>query len=137
MATVANSTAVAQPCTTRHSPVPFLLGGLASMLGLVAFGLLVLAFSYCRRSGRTQNAGEAAGRDVESGGNDGDPNKRVKVYEEKVLVIMAGEERPTFLATPVTAGASSLGDKNGNFYGGEGSEKADGGVKVKEEMGNS
>ncbi|KAK8535184.1 hypothetical protein V6N13_081323 [Hibiscus sabdariffa] len=108
------------------------------MLGLVAFGLLILALSYYRPSGRPQTAGEDAGRDVESGGNvDGDPNKPVKVYEEKVLVIMAGEGRPTFLATPVTTGTSSLGDKSGNFYGGEGSEKADNGVKVKEEMGNS
>ncbi|KAK8660854.1 hypothetical protein V6N13_051762 [Hibiscus sabdariffa] len=104
------------------------------MLGLITFGLLILVFSYYRRSGSPQNAGEDAERDVESGGNDGDSNKRVKIYEEKVLVIMADEERPTFVATPVTAGTSSLGDKNGSFYGGEGSEKADGGVKVKEEM---
>ncbi|GMI95129.1 glutamine dumper 1 [Hibiscus trionum] len=138
MATVANSTAVAQPCLTRHTPVPYLLGGLASMLGLVAFALLILACSYCRRSGRPHNAGEDAGRDVERGENDWDLNKQVNVYEEEVFVIMAGDERPTFLATAVSTKASSFGGENGNFNDGEGSEAADsGGVKVKEEMGNS
>ncbi|KAK8513486.1 hypothetical protein V6N13_002223 [Hibiscus sabdariffa] len=104
--------AMAQPRSPWHSPVPYLFGGLAAMLGLIAFALLILACSYWRLSGRLDNRGDAEG-DVESGENEGETTKPVKVYEEKILVIMAGEEKPTFLATPVYTKASSLGDKNG------------------------
>ncbi|GMI80939.1 glutamine dumper 2 [Hibiscus trionum] len=125
---VAGSIAAVQPCSTWHSPVSYLFGELASMLGLVGFALLILACSYCRHSGRLANAGE----DVKSGGNDGSSKKKKKmeVYKENVLVIMAGEEMPTFLATPASTKASPLG----GFNDGEGSEKADSGDKVKEEI---
>ncbi|XVE71304.1 hypothetical protein DITRI_Ditri10aG0140900 [Diplodiscus trichospermus] len=130
---------MAQPRSPWHSPVPYLFGGLAAMLGLIAFALLILACSYWRLSGRLDdNSTEGAGadRDVESGEKDaGDPDKLVKVYEEKILVIMAGEQKPTFLATPVSNKAASFGDKNGRFEDKEGSEKAESGEKVKEDMG--
>ncbi|XP_022751817.1 protein GLUTAMINE DUMPER 5-like [Durio zibethinus] len=121
-----------------HSPVPYLFGGLAAMLGLIAFALLILACSYWRLSGRLDNNSEGADaeRDIESGEKEGDSNKQVMVYEEKILVIMAGEEKPTFLATPVFTKASSFGDKNGKFEDKEGSAKAESGEKVKEEMGD-
>lgn len=54
-------------------------------------------------------------RDFESGeGKEGgDPEgKVVKVYEEKILVIMAGDQKPTFLATPVCSKAASFTDAN-------------------------
>ncbi|XWS72793.1 hypothetical protein CRYUN_Cryun02cG0071200 [Craigia yunnanensis] len=130
---------MAQPRSPWHSPVPYLFGGLAAMLGLIAFSLLILACSYWRLSGRLDNNSEGADaeRDVESGKKEvGDSNKQVKVYEEKILVIMAGEEKPTFLATPVSNKASSFGDKNGKFEDKEGSENAESGEKVKEEMGD-
>ncbi|KAE8682539.1 Protein GLUTAMINE DUMPER 1 [Hibiscus syriacus] len=129
--------AMAQPRSPWHSPVPYLFGGLAAMLGLIAFALLILACSYWRLSGRLDNHGEGgdAERDVESGENEAESTKPVKVYEEKILVIMAGEEKPTFLATPVCTKASSFGDKSGKFEDKEGSETAESGVKVKEEMG--
>ncbi|KAK6249320.1 hypothetical protein QUC31_020885 [Theobroma cacao] len=130
--------AMAQPRSPWHSPVPYLFGGLAAMLGLIAFALLILACSYWRLSGRLDNNSEGGAEgDVESGEKDqGDSNKQVKVYEEKILVIMAGEEKPTFLATPVSTKASSFGDKNGKVEDKEGSEKAESGEKVKEEMGD-
>ena len=109
------------------------------MLGLIAFALLILACSYWRLSGRLDNNSEGADaeRDVESGEKGaGDSNKQVKVYEEKILVIMAGEEKPTCLATPVPNKASSFGDKMGKFEDNEGSENAESGEKVKEEMGD-
>ncbi|KAE8700296.1 Protein GLUTAMINE DUMPER 1 [Hibiscus syriacus] len=129
--------AMAQPRSPWHSPVPYLFGGLATMLGLIAFALLILACSYWRLSGLLDNHGEGgdAERDVESGENEGESTKPVKVYEEKILVIMAGEEKPTFLATPVCTKASSFGDKNGKFEDKEGSEIPESGEKVKEEMG--
>ncbi|CAA7023261.1 unnamed protein product [Microthlaspi erraticum] len=91
---------------TRHpwrSPVPYLFGGLAAMLGLIAFALLLLACSYWTFSGRT-NGGDIAG-DAEKQTESGD-KVAAKVLEEKILVIMAGQNKPTFLATPVAAKTS-------------------------------
>ena len=95
-----------------HSPVPYLFGGLAAMLGLIAFALLILACSYWRLSGRLDSENEGNDqRDLESGNekegsNPGKAEKRV--YEEKFLVIMAGNENPTCLATPVCSKVSSF-----------------------------
>ncbi|KAL4284403.1 hypothetical protein GQ457_16G000320 [Hibiscus cannabinus] len=84
---------VAVPASSWRSPVPYLFGGLASMLALIAFALFVLACSYRR----LHNNNGADQREVESPHSI--PNKQV-IYEEKILVIMAGEVKPTFLATP-------------------------------------
>ncbi|KAJ4900529.1 Protein GLUTAMINE DUMPER 5 [Raphanus sativus] len=85
---------------TRHpwrSPVPYLFGGLAAMLGLIAFALLLLACSYWSFSRRTNSEGDGE-KQTESG-----EKVTAKVFEEKILVIMAGQNKPTFLATPVLA----------------------------------
>nr|KJB07707.1 hypothetical protein B456_001G039700 [Gossypium raimondii] len=118
-----------------HSPVPYLFGGLAAILGLIAFALLILGCSYFRLCGLLDTT-TGEGADVESGQKDGDSSEQVKVYEEKILVIMAGEERPTFLATPISIKPSCFDDKNGKCEDNEGSEKAKNGEKVKEEVGN-
>ncbi|OEL28616.1 hypothetical protein BAE44_0010362 [Dichanthelium oligosanthes] len=98
--------------TTAHSPwqspVPYLFGGLAAMLGLIAFALLILACSYWKLSGyldadRDRRAGEA-GADGEKGSAAG-AARPAAGFQEHVVVIMAGEERPTFLATPVASRA--------------------------------
>lgn len=81
------------------------------MFGLIAFALLILGFSYRRLMGQLQT--QVGGhRDMEKG----DPQKKesVMVYEEKLLVIMAGEEKPTFLATPVCPKSLSFGVGVGN-----------------------
>ncbi|KAI3694721.1 hypothetical protein L1987_77691 [Smallanthus sonchifolius] len=91
-----------------HSPVPYLFGGLAAMLALIAFALLILACSCWRIA----PDGE---RDIESGNRnengDSKPvnHKEPTVFEEKCLVIMAGQVNPTFLATPISSRASSFG----------------------------
>nr|KJB55151.1 hypothetical protein B456_009G065800 [Gossypium raimondii] len=125
--------AMGQPRSPWHSPVPYLFGGLAAMLGLIAFALLILACSYWRLSGRLDNNSEGGDveRDVESGENEGDSTKQVKVYEEKIL-------KPTFLATPVivcTKASSFGGNINGKVDDDkEGSKKDESGEKVKGEM---
>lgn len=102
-----------QPHSPWHSPVPYLFGGLAAMLGLIAFALLILACSYWKLSGYLEGETE---RDLEAGeGKNDQEQKPQKPYEEKVLVIMAGQEKPTFLATPSvsscsTSRSSSFGD---------------------------
>lgn len=80
------------------------------MLGLIAFALLILACSYWKISGEFQNE-ENGERNMENGGGgqkQGDSEKKesATVYEEKILVIMAGDEKPTFLATPKASSVS-------------------------------
>lgn len=101
----ANGTA---PHSPWQSPVPYLFGGLAAMLGLIAFALLILACSYWKLSGyldadRDRRAGEA-GADGEKGSAAG-AARPAAGFQEHVVVIMAGEERPTFLAMPVASRA--------------------------------
>ncbi|XP_058222277.1 protein GLUTAMINE DUMPER 2-like [Rhododendron vialii] len=90
-----------------HSPMPYLFGGLAAMLCLIAFALLILACSFRRLSRRSEN-GE---RDLEAGDDQkpADSAKALPEFEEKYLVIMAGDVNPTFLATPVCNKACSFG----------------------------
>ncbi|XP_062164058.1 protein GLUTAMINE DUMPER 5 [Alnus glutinosa] len=127
-----------------HSPVPYLFGGLAAMLGLIAFALLILACSYWRLAGQfeeREGGDRSDERDLESGAGEGkegenSEGKVVKVYEEKILVIMAGDVKPTFLATPVFAkAAASFG--GGNDLKGENKEgdKADNCETKKKETG--
>ncbi|KAK7364973.1 hypothetical protein VNO80_13723 [Phaseolus coccineus] len=70
------------------SAIPYLFGGLAFMLALVALALLILACSYSKTS--SSNDGERAermGLEVDS--------------EPKIVVIMAGESNPTYMAKPL------------------------------------
>ncbi|KAL1552574.1 protein GLUTAMINE DUMPER 5-like [Salvia divinorum] len=100
-----------------HSPVPYLFGGLAAMLGLIAFALLILACSYWKLS----TGEEDRDGDVESGaagkGDSGAAEKALPVFEEKFLVIMAGEVKPTYLATPVCSRSVSFDDEKAENKG--------------------
>ncbi|KAH0708335.1 hypothetical protein KY284_009762 [Solanum tuberosum] len=96
-----------------HSPAAYLFIGVAAMLGLIAFALVILACSYLKRSGETRDGGD----DLEYGAGEksaGDLCKVVPIYEEKIVVIMAGDLNPTFLATPISSKSSSFGDENGS-----------------------
>ncbi|CAI9775666.1 unnamed protein product [Fraxinus pennsylvanica] len=74
-ATITGKTTVTPPSATTiqrspwHSPVPYLFGGLAVMLGLIAFALLILACSYWKLSDQMNGAGEGE-RDTEAGDDD-------------------------------------------------------------------
>ncbi|KAI3754600.1 hypothetical protein L1987_54387 [Smallanthus sonchifolius] len=103
------------PATTQlspwHSPVPYLFGGLAAMLILIVFALVILSYSYWKLSNQIERDNEVE-RVLESGNTDGDSKpesyKERSVFEEKYFVIMAGHAKPTFLATPVSTGACSV-----------------------------
>ncbi|KAG6410532.1 hypothetical protein SASPL_128593 [Salvia splendens] len=90
------------------SPVPYLFCGLAAMVGLIAFALLVLGCSYWKLNNDVRERRSV----VESHAGE----KAAVVVEEKYLVIMAGEEKPTFLATPRTRDFS-FGTKTSIFTG--------------------
>ncbi|KAI3669916.1 hypothetical protein L6452_41396 [Arctium lappa] len=86
------------------SPLIYLFAGITLILSLIVVALIILACSQ-----RKRRPAEAGG-DVESGG---EPRKTVTaVYNggdgtdntPKVVVIMAGDELPTYLATPAASG---------------------------------
>lgn len=91
------------------------------MLGLIAFALLILACSYWKLSGYLgaenvagASAPAAADGDVEINiSRQEDTIKVEAVFEEKIVVIMAGDEKPTFLATPIST-ASSIDESDRN-----------------------
>ncbi|XP_030523616.1 protein GLUTAMINE DUMPER 5-like [Rhodamnia argentea] len=101
-----------------HSPVPYLFGGLAAMLGLVGFALLILACSYWKLSGHfdarndsedslQQNQWDLEASAKEEGADRGGSEMKDKVFEEKIVVIVAGRANNMFLATPVSYPSSS------------------------------
>ncbi|KAM0041023.1 putative protein glutamine dumper [Helianthus debilis subsp. tardiflorus] len=91
-----------------HSPVPYLFGGLAAMLGLIAFALLILACSYWKLSADREGDLESGNGSQDGESKQGD-HRETPVFEEKYLVIMAGDAKPTFLATPASSRTSSFG----------------------------
>ncbi|XP_010541547.1 PREDICTED: protein GLUTAMINE DUMPER 5-like [Tarenaya hassleriana] len=107
--------AIAQPGLPSLSPVPYLFGGLAAMLGLIAFALLLLACSSWKLSDRRRGRGGDGDRLRDSG-----DKVSGKVYDEEILVIMAGEEKPTFLATPAAIAADT--PESGGIVNTEGEE---------------
>lgn len=86
------------PMQKQHSlwktPIPYLFGGLAAMLLVIAIALACLACSY--RKMTSNRTGETHGTNAGASENSFD--------EENVnLVIMAGYDKPTFLAIPTTS----------------------------------
>ncbi|WOG91925.1 hypothetical protein DCAR_0311180 [Daucus carota subsp. sativus] len=107
MAGMASAPLSMQEKSPWHSPVPYLFGGLAAMLGLIAFALFILACSYWKLSSRLSNGDETPGSDLEAG-EEPAGNVKAQVFDEKCLVIMAGQEKPTYLATPMWSRATSF-----------------------------
>lgn len=92
--------------STWNSPVPYLFGGLAAMLGLIALALLTLACTYWRLNGYLQSTGTNGEQNSNSASQTGKAPtggdaQMAPPVQEHVAVIMAGEAKPTYLATPV------------------------------------
>ncbi|KAF5179925.1 glutamine dumper [Thalictrum thalictroides] len=77
-----------------NSPIPYLFGGLAAMLGLIAISLIFLV---CMQ--RKSSTGSAELDDIEMAPKLSLPPPEM---EPKIVVIMAGDYMPTFLAKPVS-----------------------------------
>lgn len=85
-----------------HSPATYLFGGLAALLGVTLLAIFILSCTYLKFIDYLENR--------RNGGGHGSASGALKltqpVLEEKYLVIMAGEDKPTFLATPISSRAS-------------------------------
>ncbi|KAF5787550.1 putative protein glutamine dumper [Helianthus annuus] len=120
VSSISPSPAVAPQPSPWHSPIPYLFGGLAAMMGLVCFALMVLACSYWKLSGYLDhNEGDVESGSVNADGNlpsenHNNNNNRLELcdIQEKCLVIMAGENKPTFLATPSSSRTTSFGSSS-------------------------
>ncbi|XP_050902994.1 protein GLUTAMINE DUMPER 5-like [Lathyrus oleraceus] len=76
------------------SPIPYLFGGIALMLAIVTFSLIVLACCCQENSSSTTLTNEDKSmKNVEM----------VVDLEPKIVVIMAGDSNPTYLAKPVSS----------------------------------
>ncbi|KAI4352322.1 hypothetical protein L6164_006586 [Bauhinia variegata] len=88
------------------SPIPYLFGGLALMLALISFALVILICSYRRRASQSSSA--SASSDEQDMKQLAMPKITQEIDSEpKILVIMAGGDMPTYLAKPITRNSSS------------------------------
>lgn len=74
-----------------HTPVPYLFGGFGAVMILIAAALVVLACSHWRSArGRSSDASSLSEKPV-----------IVQLdMEPRMVVIMAGESKPSFIAKP-------------------------------------
>ncbi|KAE9604999.1 hypothetical protein Lal_00036744 [Lupinus albus] len=85
-----------------NSPIPYLFGGLALMMALISVALVILVCSYRKRSSSQSSSTEAnedmkqtiMAKNIESNA------------EPELLVIMAGDDKPTYLAKPIITTSS-------------------------------
>jgi hypothetical protein len=89
--------------TLWHSPAPYLLGGVCVIVLLLALAFILLIWSNLRTASNEDSSNEGAHMiNIE----DGEKNAETRLFGcdkktvESVIVIMAGDERPSFLATP-------------------------------------
>ncbi|KAL9297356.1 hypothetical protein ACSQ67_023252 [Phaseolus vulgaris] len=82
------------------SPIPYLFGGLAVMLALVSVALVILVCSYRKRDSSSDSSSSPEAEDMKS-------QAMTKILhtnsEPEVVVIMAGDHNPTYLAKPITS----------------------------------
>ncbi|KAJ4846480.1 hypothetical protein Tsubulata_021641 [Turnera subulata] len=83
----------------RKSPVPYLYASLALVFGLISVALIILACSYRKSSSSSstsspRQAEEKSVRQVHE--------LQADDTEPKIVVIMAGDDNPKYLANPVS-----------------------------------
>ncbi|KAJ7974231.1 Protein GLUTAMINE DUMPER [Quillaja saponaria] len=84
---------------------PYMFGGLALMLGFIAMVLIILSCSYRKynnNSGSASNAG-GGGQENSKASMTVEDTEEVVDYDPKIVVIMAGETNPTYLAVPAAS----------------------------------
>ncbi|KAG6660038.1 protein GLUTAMINE DUMPER 2-like [Carya illinoinensis] len=87
------------------SPVPYLYGGLALMIVLIAGALVILVCSH-----QEPASNRSSGREGETPAlmpTNNDVTVQQLDAEPKIVVIMAGDDKPTYIAKPVTSSTNS------------------------------
>ncbi|XP_054806226.1 protein GLUTAMINE DUMPER 6-like [Prosopis cineraria] len=83
-----------------RSPVPYLFGGLGLVLALMSLALIILFCSHRKRPSSSSPLSSSSSSPEE------DSFRSLQVMamadsEPKILVIMAGDDKPTYLAQPI------------------------------------
>ncbi|CAJ2669231.1 unnamed protein product [Trifolium pratense] len=95
-----NATSISEANSLRNlsSPVPYIFGGLAFILGVITIALLLIACSFFKQYSSSTSP------------NDEDKSSNMHVMdmdqmnlEPKIVVIMPGESNPTHLAKPLSS----------------------------------
>lgn len=88
-----------------NSPLPYLFGGLALILGVISISLVILVCSYLFKKKHSS----ASFIDIEKQVS---INDVVRVNDDvpKVVVIMAGDNKPTYIAMPINVVVSAAND---------------------------
>ncbi|OIT35936.1 PREDICTED: protein GLUTAMINE DUMPER 2-like [Nicotiana attenuata] len=93
-----------------NSTVPYLFGGLAFIFLLISIALVILACAHCRKKWRISSPMTRGEIMEENYGNNGtlmpgNVNNQIDiiVMKPKIVVIMAGDDKPSYLATPSLA----------------------------------
>ncbi|KAG2715356.1 hypothetical protein I3843_03G075200 [Carya illinoinensis] len=88
------------------SPVPYLYGGLAMMIVLIAGALVILVCSY-RKPASSRSSGRERGETPALMPTNNDVTVQQLDAEPKIVVIMAGDDKPTYIAKPVTSSSTN------------------------------
>ncbi|GLJ43143.1 hypothetical protein SUGI_0895400 [Cryptomeria japonica] len=86
-----------------RSPVPYLMGGMGAMIVLILFALLLLLCSHWNEKRTESQSGDENGRSekTEMGSRCMEVHEDCEM-EQRVVVIMAGYDNPTFIAKPTS-----------------------------------
>ncbi|KAK9278735.1 hypothetical protein L1049_028311 [Liquidambar formosana] len=80
-----------------NSPVPYIFGGLAVILGVLVVALLVVLACFHCKSTAPQSSGDTGENPTKN------MNTQYSDMEPKFVVIMAGDDLPTYLAKPLSS----------------------------------
>ncbi|XP_027358914.1 protein GLUTAMINE DUMPER 6-like [Abrus precatorius] len=89
-----NGSSPASEIRTWRSPIPYLFGGLAIMMALISLALVILICFHKKHASQLTAEGENIKHAI--------PLNIETDSEPKILVIMAGDDKPTYLGKPIT-----------------------------------
>ncbi|KAK7316250.1 hypothetical protein VNO77_35131 [Canavalia gladiata] len=94
MRPVSNSSLASDGIVILQSPTPYLFGGLALLMVLISVALVILVCFHRKHASQSSTEGEDIKQAI--------PQNIDTDSEPKILVIMAGDDKPTYLGKPIT-----------------------------------
>ncbi|KAF5480094.1 hypothetical protein F2P56_000864 [Juglans regia] len=105
--TISTSASVTGATHLWKSPVPYLYGGLAIMIVLIAGALVILVCSH-RKPASSRSSGREGGETPALMPTNNEVTvQQLDADQPKIVVIMAGDDKPTYIAKPVTASSTN------------------------------
>ncbi|XP_020234406.1 protein GLUTAMINE DUMPER 2 [Cajanus cajan] len=95
MGPISSSSSSANGIRSWNSPIPYLFGGLSLVMILISVALMILICSQRKHVFESSAEGEETEEAI--------PQNIEVEYEPRILVIMAGDDKPTYLGKPITS----------------------------------